>query len=264
MPENPYISRIAPHYWEEPVISGDKGTVAVFFTGCTLNCIYCQNNEISQQHKGVPMSTLEIAEKINNFIQQGCHTLSFITPTHYADKVIEIIEIVKPTIPVVYNTGGYEALETLKMLNGYIDIYLPDFKYISNELGWELSKVRDYFDVAKIALEEMVKQTGAPEINSQGILTKGTVVRNLVLPAYTRNSIEVIDFLSKNYSDKILFSLMGQYVPYGQAVNHPKLNRKITSREYNKVLQAFENSNLEGFCQELSSADEKYIPRWGE
>lgn len=262
MPSVPFIGRIAPHYWEEPVISGKNGTAAVFFAGCALNCIYCQNSEISRGNAGVKMTAEEISHKINILLKNGCSTLSFITPTHYIDQVIKIIELCRPRVPVVYNTGGYERVESLKRLKGYIDIYLPDIKYSSNELGREYSGVKDYFTVASAAVEEMVNQTGSPVIDSNGIMARGTVVRNLVLPNHTRNSIEIINFLEKNFGDKLLFSLMGQYVPCYKAIGHPKLGRKITKREYYKVLNSFENSGLGGFCQELTSADEKYIPKW--
>ncbi len=262
MTESIYISRIAPHLWEEPVISGKKGTAAVFFTGCTLDCVYCQNAEISQYNKGKAVTVAYICQQLNRLLEQGCETVSFITPTHYIDRVREIIDNLKPSVPVVYNTSGYEDLEQLKKLEGYIDIYLPDLKYSNNELGREYSNVNNYFDIASKAIDEMVRQTGSPVYNSDGILKMGTIVRNLVLPNHTRNSIEVINFLSERFGDKILFSLMGQYIPHHKALNHPKLNRKITKREYDKVLNTFENSCLDGFCQELASADEKYIPVW--
>jgi putative pyruvate formate lyase activating enzyme len=257
-----FVSKIAPHFWEEPVISGENGTAAVFFTGCSLDCIYCQNSEISQQNQGIPMTINEIVEKLNILIDKGCHSVSFVTPTHYSHKVVEIIKALQPKVPVVYNTSGYERIDTLKSLENYIDIYLPDFKYCNNALAKELSNAPDYFDVVVKALKEMVRQTGSPKINSNGIMTNGTIVRNLVLPNYTANSIKIIEYLSENYSDKILFSLMAQYTPHGKALNHPKLNRKITRREYNKVLAKLENSSLDGFCQDLTSANDKYIPKW--
>lgn len=262
MPQAIKVSRIAKHYWEEPCISGKNGTAAVFFTGCTMGCIYCQNKEISQDNLGKYMTVEEVGNRIRMLLGNGAETLSFITPTHYIDKIIKIIEYVKPNVPVVYNTGGYELENSLKRLRGYIDIYLPDLKYSNNSLGKEYSKVNDYFTVAKTALAEMVNQTGPCIFNDNGILKKGTVVRNLVLPNHTQNSIDVIQYLGETYGDKILFSLMGQYIPYGDSVTHRKLGRKITKREYQKVLTAFENSGLDGFYQELSSADEKYIPKW--
>ena len=262
MPKDAYVSRIALHLWEEPIVSGKQGTVAVFFTGCTLNCIYCQNREISQENLGKRMTVEEIGDKIIELLKSGGETLSFITPTHYSHLIREIIDYVKPKVPVIYNTSGYESVSTLRTLEGYIDVYLPDLKYSNNELGKLYSKADHYFDTAIEAIDEMIRQTGKPIINSKGIIEKGTLVRNLVLPNHTRNSIEIIEFLDKHYEGKILFSLMGQYVPYGLALSHKNLCRKITKREYQKVLMAFENSNLDGFCQELSSADEKYIPTW--
>lgn len=262
MPKSLYVSRVAHHYWEEPVISGKKGTVAVFFTGCTLDCIYCQNREISHNNLGRKVTIDELAKEVTLLLDKGAESLSFITPSHYTNGIIQLLDIISPTVPVVYNTSGFDSIETLKKLEGYIDIYLPDLKYSNNDLGLEYSNVRNYFDITSKAIEEMVRQTGKPVINQDGIMEKGTMVRNLVLPSHTKNSIEVINYLAEKYGDKILFSLMGQYIPYGDAKNNKKLNRKITKREYEKVLSAFESSGLNGYCQELSSASEKYIPEW--
>ena len=262
MPKSLYVSRVAHHYWEEPVISGKKGTVAVFFTGCTLDCIYCQNREISHSNLGRKVTIDELAKEVTLLLDKGAESLSFITPSHYTNGIIQLLDIISPNVPVVYNTSGFDSIETLNKLEGYIDIYLPDLKYSNNDLGLEYSNVRNYFDVTSKAIEEMVRQTGEPVINQDGIMEKGTMVRNLVLPSHTKNSIEVINYLAEKYGDKILFSLMGQYIPYGDAKKHIKLNRKITKREYEKVLLAFESSGLNGYCQELSSASEKYIPEW--
>lgn len=262
MPKSLYVSRVAHHYWEEPVISGKKGTVAVFFTGCTLDCIYCQNREISHNNLGRKVTIDELAKEVTLLLDKGAESLSFITPSHYTNGIIQLLDIISPTVPVVYNTSGFDSIETLKKLEGYIDIYLPDLKYSNNDLGLKYSNVRNYFDITSKAIEEMVRQTGKPVINQDGIMEKGTMVRNLVLPSHTKNSIEVINYLAEKYGDKILFSLMGQYIPYGDAKNNKKLNRKITKREYEKVLLAFESSGLNGYCQELSSASEKYIPEW--
>ena len=262
MPKSLYVSRVAHHYWEEPVISGQKGTVAVFFTGCTLDCIYCQNREISHSNLGRKVTIDELAKEVTLLLDKGAESLSFITPSHYTNGIIQLLDIISPNVPVVYNTSGFDSIETLKKLEGYIDIYLPDLKYSNNDLGLEYSNVKNYFDITSKAIEEMVRQTGEPIINQDGIMEKGTMVRNLVLPGHTKNSIEVINYLAEKYGDKILFSLMGQYIPYGDAKYHKKLNRKITKREYEKVLLAFESSGLNGYCQELSSASEKYIPEW--
>ena len=251
MPKSLYVSRVAHHYWEEPVISGKKGTVAVFFTGCTLDCIYCQNREISHSNLGRKVTINELAKEVTLLLDKGAESLSFITPSHYTNGIIQLLDIISPKVPVVYNTSGFDSIETLKKLEGYIDIYLPDLKYSNNDLGLEYSNVRNYFDITSKAIEEMVRQTGEPVINQDGIMEKGTMVRNLVLPNHTKNSIEVINYLAEKYGDKILFSK-----------NHKKLHRKITKREYEKVLLAFESSGLNGYCQELSSASEKYIPEW--
>ena len=177
MPKSLYVSRVAHHYWEEPVISGKKGTVAVFFTGCTLDCIYCQNREISHSNLGRKVTINELAKEVTLLLDKGSESLSFITPSHYTNGIIQLLDIISPKVPVVYNTSGFDSIETLKKLEGYIDIYLPDFKYSNNDLGLEYSNVRNYFDVTSKAIEEMVRQTGEPVINQDGIMEKGTIFK---------------------------------------------------------------------------------------
>ncbi len=208
----PKVARAAPHFWEEPCISGTKGSGTIFFSGCVLSCVFCY----------------------------------------------------RPPVPVVYNTGGYEKTETLRRLEGLVDVYLPDFKYIRPEVSAKYSHAADYAAYALPAIHEMVRQTGRPVFDDNGLLLKGTVVRHLILPQNTRNSIEVLDTLQREFGDSILVSLMGQYIPMGRAADFPEINRRITRREYEKVLLHYEDLGLDGFVQELSSANVQYVPDFSD
>lgn len=257
----PKVARIAPHMWEEPCISGTMGSGAIFFSGCTLRCVYCQNYEISAQNNGTVISVNKLAEEFKRLENMGVHNINLVSPTPYVHSIIEALNIYKPEIPIVYNSGGYEDLETLKSLEGYVDIYLPDFKYSSNELGKIYSNADNYVEITKNAIREMINQTGKAAFDNNGLMKKGTIIRHLVLPNHTKNSIGVLDIIKENF-ENCMVSLMGQYVPLGNAVNFEKLKRKITQREYNKVKNYLFDLGLEGFVQELSSANEKYVPTW--
>lgn len=256
----PKISRAAPHMWEEPCISGTKGSGTIFFTGCVLSCVFCQNYKISSGGNGRTITVDELINYMKHLEDMGVHNINLVSPTPYIDSIIEALSIYRPNVPVVYNTGGYEKAESIRRLDGLVDIYLPDLKYISSEKSEKYSSASDYFIYAETAIEEMVRQTGKPVFNENGIMLKGTIVRHLILPSNTRNSIEVIRYLDKKYGDKILVSLMGQYIPESRASDYPEINRTITTREYNKVLEVLEKTSLDGFAQELDSANEKYIP----
>ncbi len=258
----PKVARIAPHLWEEPCLSGTKGSGAIFFSGCTMKCIYCQNSEISAENFGVEITPQILAEEYKKLEKQGVHNIDLISATQYLPAVLKSFEIYKPSIPIVYNCGGYERVETLKALDGIVDIYLPDFKYSDNALAKEYSGVENYVETATNAIKEMLRQTGNLQVNSDGIAEKGVLVRHLVLPNHTKNSIGVINILKENFGENITLSLMGQYTPHHKAKDHPKLCRKITKREYEKVLNHLIDSDLDGFAQELKSADERYIPHW--
>ncbi len=256
------VARIAPHLWEEPPISGKKGSGAIFFSGCTMKCIYCQNSEISAENKGVEIAPRTLADEYRKLEEMGVHNIDLISATQFLPEILKSFEIYMPKVPIVYNCGGYERVETLKALEGIVDIYLPDFKYSDNALGEEYSSVANYRETAEKALEEMLRQTGRLTLASEGIAQKGVLVRHLVLPNHTRNSIGVLDILKEKFGDDVTVSLMGQYIPHSKAVNHPKLSRKITKREYQKVLDHLIDLELEGFAQELKSADDSYIPLW--
>ena len=256
----PRIARAAPHMWEEPCISGTKGSGTIFFSGCVLSCVFCQNNEISSGGKGKTVTVGQLTDHIKRLEQMGVHNINLVSPTPYIESVIEAFSIYKPAIPVVYNTGGYEKPETIKRLEGIVDIYLPDMKYISSELSSKYSHASDYAEYACASIAEMVRQTGRPVFDDNGIMQRGTIVRHLILPSNTKNSIAVLEYLDKNFGSDILISLMGQYFPAGKAKDYPEINRTITKREYEKVLSALDDMSLDGFAQELDSATHKYVP----
>ena len=256
----PKIARVAPHMWEEPCISGKNGSGTIFFSGCVLSCVFCQNQKISSYGYGKTVTVSELIDCIKKLEDMGVHNINLVSPTPYVDGIIEALSAYKPSIPVVYNTGGYEKAETLKRLEGMVDIYLPDLKYIRCELSEKYSGAINYFEYASKAIEEMVRQTGKPVFDDNGIMLRGTIVRHLILPGNTKNSIEVIKYLDEAFGDKILISLMGQYIPVANAGNYPEINRCITRREYNKVLGVLGGTSLDGFAQELDSASESYIP----
>ena len=256
----PKISRAAPHMWEEPCISGKNGSGTIFFAGCVLSCVFCQNYRISAQGSGKTITVGELADHFRRLEDMGVHNINLVSPTPYIDIIIEAFELYRPSIPVVYNTGGYEKAETLRRLEGIVDIYLPDLKYVSPERSGKYSGAADYFEYASAAIEEMVRQTGRPVFDDDGMMKRGTIVRHLILPSNTKNSIEVIKYLDRSFGDSILVSLMGQYVPVGRAGEFPEINRTITAREYNKVLEVLEETSLDGFAQELDAARKSYIP----
>ncbi len=256
------VALVAPHKFEEPCISGKSGCGAVFFSGCTLKCVYCQNYEISHKNQGKNITVKELSEKLYELEKSGVETIEFVSATHYADKIIQALDIYRPKVPIIYNSSGYENTQTLEMLKGYIDVYLPDFKYSDDSLSLCYSGVNNYTQVATSAINEMLSQTGSPVFNDRGIIQSGVIIRHLVLPSHTKNSIGVLDIIKEQFGTQTLVSLMGQYTPYGKAENYPKINRKITQREYNKVLQYMLDTGLDGFAQELSSASTKYIPKW--
>lgn len=256
------VAKIAPHLWEEPCISSENGCGAVFFSGCTLKCVYCQNYEISHENNGRFISPQELSEKLRELEESGVHTIEFVSATQYVDKLIKTLDIYKPSVPLIYNSSGYESIETLKKLKGYIDVYLPDFKYSDDKLAKSLSKCDNYTKVTLNAIEEMLSQQSALSFDEDGIIQKGVIIRHLVLPSHTKNSIGVLKLIKENFADRVLVSLMGQYTPYGKALELDNLNRKITKREYNKVLDELIRLDLDGFAQELKSADESYIPKW--
>ncbi len=258
----PKVARIAPHFWEEPCISGKNGSGAVFFCGCNLKCVFCQNYEISALNQGKYITPYQLAESYKELEEKGVNNINLVSACHYIFAVLESFKIYKPSVPVVYNSSGYEKAETIKMLESSVDIYLPDFKYSDNKLAEEYSSAPDYKETAVKAVDEMVRQKGVPVFDDDGMLKSGVIVRHLILPNHTKNSIGVLEILKERYDNKILVSLMGQYIPHGKATEFEKLSRKITKREYKKVADKLLDLGLDGFMQELSAADEQYIPKW--
>ena len=259
-PDNFRVARAALHFWEEPCISGKEGSGTVFFSGCNLKCVFCQNNEISAENKGVEISDDKLISIFENLISQGANNINLVNPTHYAKRLAKVLSRWKSPVPIVYNSSGYEEVETLKALDGLIDIYLPDLKYIRAEKAMRYSKAADYFEKAAAALLEMRRQV---EDKFDGdIMKSGMIIRHLILPQNTNSSIAVLDFIKSNFPNTFV-SLMAQYTPCGDLSEFPEINRKITKREYEKVVNyAFDNSFDKLFIQELSSADKSFIPKF--
>lgn len=259
-PDNFRVARAALHFWEEPCISGKEGSGTVFFSGCNLKCVFCQNNEISAENKGVEISDDKLISIFENLISQGANNINLVNPTHYAKRLAKVLGRWKSPVPIVYNSSGYEEVETLKALDGLIDIYLPDLKYIRAEKAMRYSKAADYFEKASVALLEMRRQV---EDKFDGdIMKSGMIIRHLILPQNTNSSIAVLDFIKSNFPNTFV-SLMAQYTPCGDLSKFPEINRKITKREYEKVVNyAFDNSFDKLFIQELSSADKSFIPKF--
>ena len=259
-PDSFRVARAALHFWEEPCISGKEGSGTVFFSGCNLKCVFCQNNEISAENKGVEISDDKLISIFENLISKGANNINLVNPTHYAKRLAKVLSRWKSPVPIVYNSSGYEEVETLKALDGLIDIYLPDLKYIRAEKAMRYSKAADYFEKASAALLGMRRQV---EDKFDGdIMKSGMIIRHLILPQNTNSSIAVLDFIKSNFPNTFV-SLMAQYTPCGDLSEFPEINRKITKREYEKVVNyAFDNSFDKLFIQELSSADKSFIPKF--
>lgn len=264
MGELPVVARVAPHYGEEPCISGTKGSGTVFFSGCTMRCVYCQNYEISNEDGGRTITPERLAECYKELEDKGVHNINLVTADHFAHAVVKSLEIYKPRIPIVYNCSGYTSPKTLSMLDRLVDIYLPDFKYADDFLAVKYSSAPNYVNTAVAAIHEMTFQVGLPQFDDDGIMKKGVIVRHLILPAHTKNSLEVLDIVKRRFGDQVLLSLMCQYIPMGKVSDREfsRINRKITRREYDKVKLEMMRLGIDGFTQELSSADESYVPEW--
>ena len=258
----PVVARVSPHFGEEPCISGTKGSGTVFFSGCTLKCVFCQNYEISDGHKGRAVTPKELADCYKRLESSGVHNINLVTADHYVTAVAESLDIYKPSVPVVYNCSGYTSPKTLSILDGLVDIYLPDFKYSDDALAIKYSSAPNYVNTASSAIKEMIFQVGTPQFDSDGMMKKGVIVRHLILPSHTKNSLGVLDIIKHSYDKQVLVSLMCQYVPVNKAHDFPKINRTITRREYDKVKSALYSLGLDGFTQDLTSASTDFIPDW--
>ena len=259
-PDKIYAARAAAHYWEEPVISGSFGSGAVFFSGCTLKCLFCQNGVISQENRGKEISTAHLREIFLKLIDDGVQNINLVTPTHFLPSILPALTPKLP-VPVVYNCGGYERVETLRELEGLVDIYLPDMKYSDPKLAGILSAAPDYVEIAKAAIAEMYRQVGSAVIEDE-IMQRGMIVRHLMLPGELDNTLGVLDWFSEAFpKGDVLFSLMSQYVPMRKAKTMPPYDRRITEDEYDAALSYLELLGIEnGFTQDFSAATEEYIP----
>lgn len=256
----PRIARAALHMWEEPCISGTRGSGAVFFSGCSLRCVFCQNEPISHGGAGETVSIARLAEIFRELEAQGAHNINLVTATHFVPAVIQALELYRPRIPIVYNCGGYESLDTLRRLEGYVDIYLPDFKYVDPAMARLLSGAPDYPQVALEAIREMCRQTGPAVYDAEGLMTRGTQIRHLVLPGLTGDSMRLLTLIRDELPEGTPVSLMGQYTPCGGALAIRGLDRRLTKREYSRVLAHMEAIGLPGYRQALDSASSAFTP----
>ena len=260
------IALYSIHNFEEPCISGEKGSGTIFFSNCNMNCVFCQNYEISQLGRGKEITIEELANIMIKQQERNVQNINLVTPTSYALHIIEAIKIARKKglkIPIVYNTNGYESVETLKLLEGYVDIYLPDLKYYYDDLAKKYSKVDNYFEIATKAIQEMYRQVGAPVLDENGIMKKGLMIRHLILPNEVQNSKKVLKWIKENIDSNVYVSIMAQYFPTYKAKEIPEIARKITKEEYEKVENYLYELDLEnGYIQELGEHEEEYVPTW--
>lgn len=257
----PVISRAALHYWEEPCISGTRGAGTVFFAGCNLSCVYCQNYEISELRKGIEVTPERLREIYFELIEQGAHNIDLVTPTHFAHAIFQSLREPLP-VPVVWNCGGYESVHTVAFLRKKISCWLPDLKYAESDIAERYSRCPDYFEKASAAIEQMFRQTGPYELDSDGLLRKGVLIRHLILPGQVKNTKEVIRYVAETFAPgDVLFSLMRQYVPCGRAAEFPEINRRITDEEYGECESYMEEMGItDGYVQQKDSSDKIFIP----
>ena len=260
------IALYSIHNFEEPCISGEKGYGTIFFSNCNMNCVFCQNYEISQFGRGKEITIEELANVMIKQQERNVQNINLVTPTSYALHIVEAIKIARKKgleIPIVYNTNGYESVETLKLLEGYVDIYLPDLKYYYDDLAKKYSKVDNYFEIATKAIQEMYRQVGTPVLDENGVMKKGLMIRHLILPNEVQNSKKVLKWIKENIDSNVYVSIMAQYFPTYKAKEIPEIARKITKEEYEKVENYLYGLDLEnGYIQELGEHEEEYVPTW--
>lgn len=266
------IARVALHFWEEPCISGKNGSGAVFFSGCNLHCVFCQNEEISHGKVGQDISVEDLARQFIKLQLQGANNINLVTGTQYIPEIVKAVKLAKEgidrdnklEIPIIYNTSGYEKVESLKLLKGIVDVYLPDFKYMENELAEKYSHAKDYPEVSKAAIAEMVRQCPEVVFDENGFVTSGVIVRQLLLPGHVNDAKAIIKYLYENYHDQIFISMMSQYTPMPQiASKHPEINRRVTKREYDSLIKYALDLGVENaFIQDRKVAKESFIPEF--
>ena len=259
----PRAAKAYLHMWEEPCISGTNGSGTVFFSGCSLKCCFCQNYRISAENFGKEIAVKRLSEIFLELQDKGAHNINLVSPTHYVPQIITALDMCRDKlhIPVAYNCGGYEKAETIEMLRGYVDIFMPDMKYYSSELSEKYSAAPDYFEYASKAIAKMIEIAGEPVFDENGIMQRGVIIRHMVLPTHRRDSEEVLKKLYKLYGkDSFMLSLMSQYTPFYKSCEHKEINRRISTYEYEKVSQLAQELGFNGFMQERSSAKEEYTP----
>lgn len=260
------IALYSVHHFEEPCISGENGSGTVFFSNCNLNCIYCQNYEISQEGKGKEISIEELADIFIEQQNRNVENINLVTPTSYTLQIIEAIKIAKKkglTIPIIYNTNGYERVETLKLLEGYVDVYLPDLKYYDDKIAMKYSKIKNYFEIATKAIQEMYRQVGSPKLDKRGMIRKGVMIRHLVLPNNIENSKNILKWIKENIDEDVYIDIMAQYFPTYKAKENNELNRKLTKEEYQEIENYVYQLDIKnGYMQELGEHEEEYVPKW--
>jgi putative pyruvate formate lyase activating enzyme len=265
MTDTIHVARASLHMWEEPCISGEKGSGTVFFTGCNLKCVFCQNHTIAIGQKGLAVSIQQLADLFLMLQEKGAHNINLVTPSHYIPSIAKALRLAKKQgliLPIVYNTSGYDSVESLSLLDGLIDVYLPDFKYVSDTLSKRYSHAEDYFEIAKASLAEMFRQVGTPVFQND-MMVKGIIVRHLLLPGCTQDSKAVINYLYTTYGNDIFISIMNQYTPLPHVKAYPELTRKVTAEEYDEVVDyAIELGVENGFIQEGDTAEESFIPEF--
>lgn len=255
-----FIAKYYLHPFEEPIISGKNGSGTVFFCGCSLKCVFCQNYELSRSLRGKEISVSHLADIFKKLEDDGAHNINLVNPTHYSNQIIKALDIYKPNIPIVYNTHGYEKVEILKIMNDYVDVYLPDIKYFSPAISLRYTGKKDYFEKANKAIRFMIESK--PIVMDNGLLKQGVIVRHLVLPQCVSDSKNILDWFSE-FKEDAYFNLMSQYTPFGDIESFPELQRKITHREYESILDYAISLDINKmFYQQFESSDEKYIPKW--
>lgn len=258
------VARAALHYWEEPCISGNVGSGTVFFSHCTLKCVFCQNYNISQCEWGKEITIERLSEIFLELQEKGALNINLVTPTHYVPQIIEALKIAKSKglkLPIIYNSSGYEKVETIKLLKGYIDVYLPDIKYFDSKYSSKYSKANSYFEFALEAIKEMVNQVGEVEFNKDGIIKKGVIIRHLMLPGLLFDSKKIIDSIYKNFGDKVYISIMNQYTPLENVEKYPELNKSLNKKHYDSIIDYALNIGVKnGFIQEDGTDKESFIP----
>lgn len=261
MPTVPVLARAALHHWEEPPISGTRGSGTIFFSGCSLGCVFCQNEAISHKDFGKAVTLSRLGEICDELTAQGAHNINFVNPTHYAHVIRALLEDHPLSVPVVWNTGGYERVETLRSLEGKVDIYLPDLKYLEGSVAQRYSAAADYPEAATAAIREMVRQTGPCQFDGDGLLKRGVIIRHLILPGQVGQAKAVMDWVAENFErGEVFFSLMSQYTPWGDLSSTPEIDRRLRAGEMRTAIEYMANLDLPGFCQERTSAKEEYTP----